>query len=608
MEEVLAEITTLLKQDQPVYHDFQNQKGVLVVEKLLPYLCVYRYTDEPQEEMLEIIRTQAAYLIGRHDLDHRSIINSISQLVCEKLGSFMVVELWPGNGNSKTFKLFCRADLVPATANSLREQLKQVATPTIKTRTKVIQGQIGYPKGSSPLYHGDELQLSHVVLLGLEIPPVYREKKTGRSFPIYFRGFKSLLSEAIKRAAFEFIRVQTSRRFSHHLMFGKTVIDNTVKQVDQDLANISNKLKFLLSISPINQELAWEQFKQAKFKIQPKLIYRTVTLDPEQELRTLYNTPIDKVEDPALAFIFRDKRRELAKKLDMIDERDTDNFKYTGQSIFGTPSSTLVNTAKQILKTSAKSNQDDEDRLDCNHFAEKVYEELKYYRDHFPEQDFKVTISKEISGLMVSQNQLFIGESTTIPWNRVDALIQHEVGTHILTYCNGLAQPLSLMATGFAGYDQLQEGLAVFSEYLVGGLTIKRLHLLAARVLAVDSMINGMAFHYTFNKLVEECELSPRQAFKVTVRVYRGGGLTKDAIYLQGLIDLLKWLQQFTQPELLYTGKFAQRHIPLIQELLQRNVLQPPIMPNYYYSHSFQDRLKTANKVESPLDLVTLDN
>ena len=51
------------------------------------------------------------------------------------------------------------------------------------------------------------------------------------------------------------------------------------------------------------------------------------------------------------------------------------------------------------------------------------------------------------------------------------ALLQHEIGTHVVTHVNGSRQPLRLLGAGLAGYDETQEGLAVFAEYLVGGLT-----------------------------------------------------------------------------------------------------------------------------------------
>ena len=57
----------------------------------------------------------------------------------------------------------------------------------------------------------------------------------------------------------------------------------------------------------------------------------------------------------------------------------------------------------------------------------------------------------------------------------VGALLQHEVGTHLVTHVNGSAQPIKVLGTGFAGYDETQEGLAVLAEIACGGLTAFRL-------------------------------------------------------------------------------------------------------------------------------------
>src|SRR5690606_1067345 len=115
-------------------------------------------------------------------------------------------------------------------------------------------------------------------------------------------------------------------------------------------------------------------------------------------------------------------------------------------------------------------------------------------RQGYPKLDATVSIKSDVVGLMVSKGQLIIGASFKTPVNRVEALIHHEVGTHILTFYNGKAQPLKQLSNGLADYDELQEGLAVFSEYLVGGLTKERLRLLAGRVIAAKSLIEGGDF------------------------------------------------------------------------------------------------------------------
>ena len=60
------------------------------------------------------------------------------------------------------------------------------------------------------------------------------------------------------------------------------------------------------------------------------------------------------------------------------------------------------------------------------------------------------------------------------------------------------------------------------------------------------------------------------------MRVYRGGGLTKDAVYLRGLIQLHEYLRTGGELESLLVGKISAENIPIIQELLWREVLHAP--------------------------------
>ena len=74
----------------------------------------------------------------------------------------------------------------------------------------------------------------------------------------------------------------------------------------------------------------------------------------------------------------------------------------------------------------------------------------------------------------------------------------------------------------------------MFAEWAVGGLTRVRLRLLAGRVVAVDAMLQGAGFIDTYRLLARDHGFTPRGAFGIAARVYRSGGLAKDAIYLKG--------------------------------------------------------------------------
>ncbi len=158
-----------------------------------------------------------------------------------------------------------------------------------------------------------------------------------------------------------------------------------------------------------------------------------------------------------------------------------------------------------------------------------------------------------------------------------------------------------------AGYDGLQEGLAVLSEYLVGGLTAARLKLLAARVVAVRSMLDGASFVDLYRDLTEAHGFAGRTAFTIATRVFRGGGLTKDAAYLRGLTEVLKHFRSGGSIEPLLVGKFGAEHLPLVQELLRRKALRPPpLRPGYLNDPEALARLDAvkSGKVASVLDLL----
>ena len=111
-------------------------------------------------------------------------------------------------------------------------------------------------------------------------------------------------------------------------------------------------------------------------------------------------------------------------------------------------------------------------QLNATEFAKRAQQELGYYQQQCA--DFAATVSVRddmYAGLMVSGDQLLIGGKTRVPRRRVDALLQHEIGTHLVTRYNGHHQPFQQLEVGLAGYDGLQEGLAVLAEYLVGGLS-----------------------------------------------------------------------------------------------------------------------------------------
>jgi hypothetical protein len=90
------------------------------------------------------------------------------------------------------------------------------------------------------------------------------------------------------------------------------------------------------------------------------------------------------------------------------------------------------------------------------------------------------------------------------------------------------------------------------------------------------------------------------------MRVFRAGGLTKDAIYLRGLVALLGHLAAGGALEPLLAGKVSLEQLPLVEELLRRKILRaPPLRPRWLEVPGAPERLARARAGMEPLDLVT---
>jgi uncharacterized protein (TIGR02421 family) len=291
-------------------------------------------------------------------------------------------------------------------------------------------------------------------------------------------------------------------------------------------------------------------------------------LDPALAKRELYQIPVERIEDPTLAQLFRDQQVSLDRRLTLLSDRGTPQFLYGSLQLYGRVDEPLLNLAYEVLNRVPSRSRDESPRgaADANTFAARASEEIEYYRSLHSAIRGRVEVRKDLSGLMVSRGNLLVGAGTKIPQSRVQALIAHEVGTHIVTFVNGRAQPLRQLSIGLPGYDELQEGIAVLSEYLVGGFSRPRLRLLAARVLAVHRMVGGAEFIEVFRELDRAHDFAQRTAFNIAMRVFRGGGLTKDLVYLRGLVGVLGYLREGGALEPLLVGKLGPDHVRTIPQ------------------------------------------
>ena len=594
--------------------------GRLRLDRQLPFLCIYRRPENaaspatnPDRGTRDLVTTEGAYLFASGAPQYAEgvelLCQTISETLRDHLGKLLIIELWAiddsaADAASRTplrpsFRI-AAPKLVPLadTVAALETALRSVKLHGLRADVEIVEDAHPGAPGLTPLQSSDDAD--DWLTIGVGVRPVFRDAATGEIYPLVLQSLRRQLAVAIRQAVFAFTGRDQTQPHSHYESLGPSSMSKAGRAADQQLCEISQSFDFLLQVTPVNAESAWEAFEASSYAKPPTLHYRPLPYHPSLLKRQLYSIPLEHVEAASLIQLFEQKQDELDKQLDALKHLGTRAFYYDSLHLYGAPDDDLVRLAESIL-TATRAAADDihESYVPAAQVAAAAREHIDYYHQKLPDFQASVEVCSSIaSALMVAQDRLFVSENSSIRPQRLDPLLHHEVGTHLLTYFNGRQQPLRQLYAGFPGYEALQEGLAVLAEYLVGGLSAGRTRTLAGRVLAVRSMLRSGSFLETFELLHDEHHFGPRSAFMTALRVHRGGGLAKDAIYLRGLRDLIAYLHAGRDLEPLYVGKISLEQVPLVQELRRRGVVQPPaLLPRFWDKGAHRERLARCREL-----------
>ena len=552
------------------------------VDRPLPFLILHRIAD-PLSLAAQVAVTSPNYVIWPRDSDADALatIQAIAQAARNGPRRVLLVSLYdlprdlsldPGEPKLEAFtaRLSASDDRdAQAAAAKLTKALEAIEIDLRKCCVEPV-ADAWFEPGIEDLVRRSSW-LSH---MSLGLPQVYRIPGQDDVYPQLLHELGVNIFDALLQASHAFLAQISSDVPKSHRALGRSSFIDAARSVDRKLLRISTAFDFLLSVSPINSEQAYAQFKADKFGVEPVFRYRPLTVDPELAKRDLYAIDLRRVEDPVLEQLFTEKRRELDQQLTMLACRNTRDFPYVSMTLYGPVEPALLASALEILDHVPPGGAGGE-AIGADAICKAARSLVADYRKIDPTFTGRIDVRQDIpAGLMVSGRTLMISQSTRMPRHRLDALLQHEVSVHLLTCVNGDAQGLKIFRTGLAGYEGVQEGLGVFAEAAVGGLTPTRLRLLAARVVAVHAMIAGGGFVETFRLLRDH--LGSRMAFNVATRVYRSGGFTKDAIYLRGFQAVLAMLAAGNDLAPFWFGKIGVQHVTVIEELAARGLLQPP--------------------------------
>ncbi len=366
-------------------------------------------------------------------------------------------------------------------------------------------------------------------------------------------------------------------------------------EVDRKLAHLDRQLEWLSALSPLGGDAMFQEFEASGYRQEPRLRYPEIKLDVVRLRHDLDQLPIDRVEHPLILAIFAEKKREISLLSHLIELRETRGVTAASLDLFGSASPALLEIASEIL-TRVPVVKNREPTVNSSEVLSRAREMLESYCDQAEDFPCDVFLNRDMSSLMMVENgRLHIAYNLEIPESRVEPLLAHEIGTHVVTHYNGSRQSIGLLAAGLSGYDELQEGLATFSEYLTGCLPPGRLRILAARVIAADRAVQAVSTREIFALLHEQHEIPAHEAFDVAVRAKRGGGLTKDVVYLKGLHELLAYLKSGADFSQLFFGKFALSQLPLLSELEAEGWMTPArVAPHFLKDPRVAARLDEA--------------
>lgn len=469
------------------------------------------------------------------------------------------------------------------------KELNKISLPNIEARAacdEVFQGR-GY------LISHVNAHFDKTLVLPTEVKKVFMDESSGELYPIVLEHLTGGMKQAISSTATYFMRrFGKKKQYSKADVLSSSIPDDVLK-LDRQLFNLCKSIETLHFINPVNLVSERKKFF-ARRKLQaPEFKYKQLNINPYQFREKLYKLPVDDILDADIKQLYRHIIDNLAIKIDLLTSVGTEEFLYNSLRYYGEPEHRDIQNAKFILH--APSITEAEPALIDAKAA------LSYFQQVAKQWSLNCRIelsAKTVAKAMVDNHKrlLLINKDALFTETELVAFAHHELGIHMVTTLNAKQQPLKLFSLGLMGNTHTQEGLAIYSEYCSGNLTLERLKTLALRVLAVKYMLTHHDFVQTYQTLIMEHQVEKQLAFTLTTRVYRGGGFTKDFLYLRGFKDIVELAKANQSIEHLLVGKTGVLDFPIISELIERQMLTAP---KSLFDLSFKDQASILDYVVS---------
>ncbi len=421
------------------------------------------------------------------------------------------------------------------------------------------------------------------LVLATEIKKVYCDESTGVEYPKVIKAIQQRIKAAILSNANVFSQYHTNWKYKKAIRLLDQNIDPAIVKVDKGIYRLLKNFELLAFVNPNNTSTEFRKFQRNKFTVPPKFKYAPLQINPFELKQELSRMRVQDIADISIRNMYEAVIGSYFDKIDLLGSLDSKKFFYNSLRYFGRPSKNDITNAQYILHLPAHPN---EPKRGPSIPAEKAMEAFAEALDKY-EIKCKIEANRKvISQVMVLNSKKMIQFRPDAKFTRsqINALIEHEIGVHMVTTMNSDADKLKIFKMGLPKNTMTQEGLAILSEYLSGNISMSRLRRLAHRVVVVDMMCNGADFIECFNYLRAEGVPAP-DAFTVVTRIFRGGGFTKDFLYLRGFSKLYKFWDDDHDLTPLLVGKTSIEFYDTIKEMMERDMIDHPKFKTFSFSN-----------------------
>ncbi len=332
---------------------------------------------------------------------------------------------------------------------------------------------------------------------------------------------------------------------------------------------------------------------------------RSLGFDPKEKNHEFHQIERDLVRKLGqlnpLSVIMRRICREYQDVVYMLDARGTPTFANISQDLYGSAQDvfhvgdpTIANLGSMMEETLSQLLQLDflSEEAKTINAQEAVAFLNEKIEEAFPGEGLRAMISDGIvADAAAGTDYIKIRSDALFNKRDLRVLEVHEIGVHLGTTLNGLAQPYcTFLGKGPPSATVTQEGLAVLMEILSFSSTPDRLMRLINRVRAITLAEEGANFMDIFT-FFRDKGLDQEESFTLSSRVFRGSTpdgmpFTKDLTYIKGFVltyNFMRLAVSKGKPDripLLFCGKTMIEDMKVLVDLVDEGtVIAPRFLP-----------------------------